>query len=147
MEGIVFKHILLATDGSELSKVAMAAALNFVKAGDAKLTAYTCMEEYPYLSSGDAGHPRRKAYEEHEAERANALLAEVVAAATAAGVTCQTDMSVSVPYKGIIDAAAKHGCDVIFMASHGRRGLEGLLVGSETQKVLTHCRIPVLVYR
>ncbi len=50
-------------------------------------------------------------------------------------------------YEGIIDAATKHGCDVIFMASHGGRGLESLLVGSETQRVLTHCRIPVLVYR
>ncbi|AGW93031.1 MULTISPECIES: universal stress protein [Cupriavidus] len=143
----MFKHILLATDGSELSRLAMTAAIGFVKEGGAKLTAYTCMEEYPYLSSGDAGHPRRKAFEEQEAARAGAHLAEVVAAAEAAGVTCATDMTTSVPYKGIIEAADRHGCDVIFMASHGRRGLEGLLVGSETQKVLTHCRIPVLVYR
>ncbi|RDK07497.1 universal stress protein [Cupriavidus lacunae] len=143
----MFKHILLATDGSELSKMAMEAAIGFVKAGGVRLTVYTCMEEYPYVASGDAGHPRRKAFEEQEAERASAVLEEVVAAAKAAGVTCETDMTTTVPYRGIIDAAARHGCDVIFMASHGRRGLEGLLVGSETQKVLTHCRIPVLVYR
>ncbi|WP_455286743.1 universal stress protein [Cupriavidus necator] len=143
----MFKHILLATDGSELSRMAMAAAIDFVKAGNVKLTAYTCMEEYPYVASGDAGHPRRKAFEEQEAEHASARLAAVVAAAEEAGVTCDTDMTTSVPYKGIIDAATRHGCDVIFMASHGRRGLESLLVGSETQKVLTHCRIPVLVYR
>ncbi|MNT82724.1 Universal stress protein family protein [compost metagenome] len=99
------------------------------------------------MASGDAGHPRRKAFEEQEAAHASARLEAVVAAARAAGVTCETDMTTSVPYKGIIDAAARHGCDVIFMASHGRRGLEGLLVGSETQKVLTHCRVPVLVYR
>ncbi len=78
---------------------------------------------------------------------ANARLAEVVADAKAAGVTCQTEMTISIPYQGIIEAATKHGCDVIFMASHGRRGLESLLVGSETQRELTHCRIPVLVYR
>jgi Universal stress protein UspA and related nucleot ide-binding proteins len=143
----VFKHILLATDGSELSRMAMEAAIGFVKAGGARLTAYTCMEEYPYVASGDSGHPRRKAFEEQEAAHASARLEEVVAAAKAAGVTCETDMTTSIPYKGIIDAAARHGCDVIFMASHGRRGLEGLLVGSETQKVLTHCRVPVLVYR
>ncbi|MEC3765618.1 MULTISPECIES: universal stress protein [Cupriavidus] len=143
----MFKHILLATDGSELSRMAMEAAIGFVKADGARLTAYTCMEEYPYLASGDAGHPRRKAFEEQEAERARARLEEVVAAARAAGVPCATDMTATVPYKGIIDAAARHECDVIFMASHGRRGLDALLVGSETQKVLTHCRVPVLVYR
>lgn len=142
----MFKHILLATDGSDLSRKTMTAAIEFVTDG-AKLTAYTCMEEYPYLASGDAGHPRRKAFEEQEAAQASSRLAEVVAAAKAAGVMCDTDMMTSVTYKGIIDAAARHGCDVIFMASHGRRGLEGLLVGSETQKVLTHCQIPVLVYR
>jgi nucleotide-binding universal stress UspA family protein len=54
---------------------------------------------------------------------------------------------VDTPYKGIIDAAKKHKCDVIFMASHGRRGVSGLLMGSVTQKVLTHCKIPVLVFR
>lgn len=78
---------------------------------------------------------------------ANARLAEVVAQAKAAGVTCQTEMTTLMPYHGVIDAATKHGCDVIVMASPGRRGLESLLVGSETQRVLTHCRIPVLVYR
>ncbi|WP_354682529.1 universal stress protein [Cupriavidus necator] len=143
----MFKHILLATDGSELSKKAMAAAIDFARVDGVKLTAYTCMEEYPYVASGDAGHPRRKAFEEEAALHASSRLAAVVAAAEAAGVTCETDMSTSVPYKGIIDAATRHGCDVIFMASHGRRGLESLLVGSETQKVLTHCSIPVLVYR
>ena len=69
-------------------------------------------------------------------------------AARADGISFDADMSTfAVPYLGIIDAAERHGCDVIFMASHGRRGLSGLLLGSETQKVLTHTDIPVIVYR
>ena len=70
------------------------------------------------------------------------------AMAAAEGVNADTDTVVSeVPYEAIIDAADRHGCDLIFMASHGRRGIAGLLLGSETQKVLTHSNIPVLVYR
>ena len=60
--------------------------------------------------------------------------------------SCDTVVN-EVPYEAIIEAARRHGCDLIFMSSHGRRGLASLLLGSETQKVLTHCRIPVLVYR
>jgi nucleotide-binding universal stress UspA family protein len=68
--------------------------------------------------------------------------------AAGAGVTCAcTSATSDVPYEAIIDAAAANGCDLIFMASHGRRGLSGLLLGSETQKVLTHSKVPVLVYR
>jgi nucleotide-binding universal stress UspA family protein len=68
--------------------------------------------------------------------------------AAAEGVNADTDTVVSeVPYEAIIDAADRHGCDLIFMASHGRRGIAGLLLGSETQKVLTHSKTPVLVYR
>ncbi|MDF3840036.1 universal stress protein [Cupriavidus basilensis] len=144
----MFKHILAPTDGSELSKIAVDAAIVFAKTMGAKLTAYTCLEEYPFLQSSDAGHQTRKAFEEHAAAEGRRRLDAVAAAASAAGVVCETDMTVSsVPYRGIVDAATRHGCDVVFMASHGRRGLEGLLVGSETQKVLTHCHVPVLVYR
>ena len=68
--------------------------------------------------------------------------------AQAEGVPCDTEVALSDhPYEAIIHAAASKGCDLIMMASHGRRGLQGLLIGSETQKVLTHCKIPVLVYR
>jgi nucleotide-binding universal stress UspA family protein len=144
----MFKHVLLPTDGSELSDKAVAAAIEFAKSSRAKITAFTCMDEYPFLQSGDSGHQTRKAFEEHSAIEARARLNRVVTAAQAAGVDCDTDMVTSpLPYKDIVEAATRHGCDVIFMASHGRRGLAGILVGSETQKVLTHCTIPVLVYR
>ena len=69
-------------------------------------------------------------------------------ARSTAAVACDSDTAVNeVPYEAIIDAADRHGCDLIFMASHGRRGMAGLLLGSETQKVLTHSKTPVLVYR
>lgn len=89
-----------------------------------------------------------QAFKERVEAQARVVLKDVEDAAVSAGITCDTDMSCfAVPYMGIIDAAERHGCDVIFMASHGRRGLAGLLLGSETQKVLTHTEIPVIVYR
>ena len=79
---------------------------------------------------------------------AEAILNKAKAAADAAGVAADSDSTVNeVPYEAIIDASDRHGCDLIFMASHGRRGIAGLLLGSETQKVLTHSKTPVLVYR
>jgi nucleotide-binding universal stress UspA family protein len=82
---------------------------------------------------------------QQEAER---ILASAKAVADASGVLAATDTLVNeVPYEAIIDAAERHGCDLIFMASHGRKGIAGLLLGSETQKVLTHGTTPVLVYR
>lgn len=81
-------------------------------------------------------------------QQARDILGKAEALARDAGVECASTAQVSdVPYQAIIDAANKAGCDLIFMASHGRRGISGLLLGSETQKVLTHSTIPVLVYR
>ena len=75
-------------------------------------------------------------------------LGEVQAQCAATGVECATIAATSdVPYEAIIEAAEKSGCDLIFMASHGRRGISGFLLGSETNKVLTHSKVPVLVYR
>ena len=81
-------------------------------------------------------------------EEAKGILDRAVADAAAAGVQADTESVVSeIPYEAIINTAERRGCDLIFMASHGRRGLAGLLLGSETQRVLTHSKIPVLVYR
>ena len=78
----------------------------------------------------------------------NKNLLAVEKAAEEAGVPCETARETNVqPYEAIVEAARKKGCDLIIMASHGRRGVQGLLLGSETQKVLTHSKIPVLVYR
>ncbi|MNN51955.1 Universal stress protein family protein [compost metagenome] len=107
-----------------------------------------CVESYPYVLSTDSSHEKREVYQQRVEAEARQELAKVEAAAALAGVPCTGHVSTAaVPYQGIIHAARKLGCDVIFMASHGRKGLSGLLLGSETQKVLTHSDIPVLVFR
>jgi nucleotide-binding universal stress UspA family protein len=89
-----------------------------------------------------------KAFEERAREVGQKFLAEVEKAAKAAGVSCETVMTKpATAYQGIIDAAKRKKCDVIFMASHGRGELASLILGSVTQKVLAHSKIPVLVYR
>ncbi len=144
----MFKHILLPLDGSELSQKAVPAAIEFARTNGAKLTPYMALEEYPFLPSADSGHEKRSVFEQRIATQAREELAKVEAAAAAAGVPCVGHTSTNAaPFRGIIDAAKALGCDVIFMASHGRRGITGLLLGSETQKVLTHSDIPVLVFR
>lgn len=144
----MFKHILLPIDGSELSRKAFTAAIEFAQTHGAKLTPYMCLEEYPYLMSNDAGHEKRSVFEHRVEAAAREELAKVEAAAAQAGVSCSGATSIAAaPYHGIINTAKELGCDVIFMASHGRRGISGLLLGSETQKVLTHSDIPVLVFR
>ncbi|MDQ0140166.1 universal stress protein [Cupriavidus necator] len=144
----MFKHILLPVDGSELSHRAVSAAIQFARTAAARLTPYMCVESYPYVLSGDSSHEKRETYQQRAEADARRELARVESAAALAGVPCTGHVSTaSAPYQGIIHAAGDLGCDVIFMASHGRRGLSGLLLGSETQKVLTHSDIPVLVFR
>jgi len=144
----MFKHILLPTDGSELSKKAIDGGLELAKAIGARVTAYVCLEEYPYTPFSEIVVEAPQAFRDRIESQAKLYLSEIEAAARGAGLEFDSDMSTfAVPYLGIIDAAERHGCDVIFMASHGRRGLSGLLLGSETQKVLTHTDIPVIVYR
>lgn len=144
----MFQHILLPTDGSELSRKAINGGIELAKAIGARVTAYVCLEEYPYTPFSEIVVEPPQAFRERVESQARIYLKEVQAAAESSGVPCDADMSTfSVPYLGIIDAAERHGCDVIFMASHGRRGLSGLLLGSETQKVLTHTDIPVIVWR
>ncbi|AOZ06824.1 universal stress protein [Cupriavidus malaysiensis] len=144
----MFKHILLPTDGSELSKKAINGGLELAKAIGARVTAYVCLEEYPYTPFSEIVVEAPQAFKDRIENQARLYLKEVETAAAAAGIPFDSDMTTfAVPYLGIIDAAERHGCDVILMASHGRRGLSGLLLGSETQKVLTHSEIPVIVYR
>ena len=90
----------------------------------------------------------KKRFEEMNVQRSNAVLKQVKAAAEAAGVACQSvAVTNNLPYDAIIQQAKKHKCDLIMMASHGRKGLSSVLLGSETAKVLTHSKIPVLVVR
>ncbi len=142
----MFKHILIATDGSELSHKAVSGGLEMAKALGARVTAYTCVVEYLPMTEFAVETPQT-VMEQLEAE-ATQHLRQFAEQAKAAGVPFDTARSTEFsPYTGIITTARERQCDLIMMASHGRRGLAGLLLGSETQKVLTHSEIPVLVYR
>lgn len=144
----MFKKILLPTDGSELSDKAIGGAMQMAAKLGASVVGVTVVEPYSYSTLSEY---RPETFDDYEA-RMKAIAVErlekVEAAAKAAGVKAETTVVKSFsPYEAIIEASKKAGCDVIFMASHGRRGLNALLLGSETQKVLTHSTIPVMVYR
>lgn len=142
----MFKHILIATDGSELSGKAIAGGLEMAKALGARVTAYACIVEYLPMTEFAVETPQ--AVMAQLGAEADRHLEEFSTQAAAAGISFDTVKSTEFsPHTGIIETARKHHCDLIMMASHGRRGLAGLLLGSETQKVLTHSQVPVLVYR
>jgi nucleotide-binding universal stress UspA family protein len=147
----MFKHVLLPIDGSELSRKAVGAAIEFVRQLGAKLTTYHALERSRANIYGEGivlDEVSIEAIDAREREAAKRYLAEVLAQAEAAGVDCEVKMTrVDSPYRGIIDAANDSACDVIFMASHGRGEFAALLLGSTTLKVLSHSRIPVLVHR
>lgn len=147
----MFKHILVPTDGSPLSSDTASRAIAFARETGAKLTFFFAKPDYPVAFYGegaliDPTTPDR--FAEMSDQQAKEILGAHEAAAKAVGVVSAATSSVSdTPYEAIIAAAEETGADLIFMASHGRRGISGLLLGSETQKVLTHSKIPVLVYR
>jgi nucleotide-binding universal stress UspA family protein len=147
----MFKHILVPTDGSQLSVETVKRAVSFARESGARITFFYAKSEYPVAFYGE-GALIDPTTPEKFAEMAELQAKEILDACTLeaapANVPCATLAVISdIPYEAIIDAASSAGCDLIFMASHGRRGFSGLLLGSETQKVLTHSKIPVLVYR
>jgi nucleotide-binding universal stress UspA family protein len=152
-EGVMFKHILVPTDGTDLSKKAIDGAIALARTLGAHVTAYACMPQYPYSPypgniAGDIAIELPGDFQTRSEREARTHLQAVEEAAHSVGVACDSCTSVHPsPYLGIIEAAENRGCDVIFMASHGRRGLGSLLIGSETQRVLSHTKIPVIVYR
>ena len=147
----MFKHILVPTDGSNLSQAAVSRAVLFAKGIGARVTAFSAQSESPvgYYGEGMAIDSMMKVRCAEIAEQhAKESLDFVETLCKDAGVSCTRLTLISnLPYEAIIEAATKSGCDLIFMASHGRRGFSGLLLGSETSKVLTHSKIPILVYR
>jgi len=147
----MFKHLLVPTDGSPLSESTVTRAIAFAKDAGARITFFYAQPDFPMPIYGEGAlidPTTPEQFARSAAEEARRILDRAKAAADAAGVAADTDTVVNeVPYEAVIDAAERHGCDLIFMASHGRRGIAGLLLGSETQKVLTHSNIPVLVYR
>jgi nucleotide-binding universal stress UspA family protein len=148
----MFKNILVPVDGSEMSSSAIGRACSFAKEAGARLTFYYAKPVYfPSAIAGETLFDDLVSIDAFRAamdKQAEAILREAAQAAADSGVASATLSSeCDSPYIGIIAAAESQACDLIFMASHGRRGASALLLGSETQKVLTHCKIPVLVYR
>ena len=147
----MFKHILVPTDGSTLSADTVKRAVVFAKEIGAEITFFYAKPDYPvaYYGEGALIDPTTpEKFAQMADKQAQDILSSAMQEAKAAGVESFSASVVSdIPYEAIIDAAAAAGCDLIFMASHGRRGFSGLLLGSETQKVLTHTKTPVLVYR
>ena len=147
----MFKNILVPTDGSELSQKNVTRAIQFAKEAGARVTAFHAMPEYPvtYYGEGALIDPTTpEKFAELMDKQADEYLDAVAKQCATLGVGCEcVKASSDIPYQAIIAAAEKAGCDLIFMASHGRRGISALLLGSETHKVLTHTTIPVLVHR
>jgi nucleotide-binding universal stress UspA family protein len=145
----MYKHILIATDGSELAAKAVTSGIELAKRLGAKLTAVTASEPWTTMMvAGDPGaaFPTME-YERAAAEKADNILAAVSALAKTAGVACETVHVMNYPADAIIDTAKAKGCDLIVMSSHGRRGIARVLIGSQAVNVLTHSTVPVLVCR
>ena len=148
----MFKHILVSTDGSKLSGKAIRTAVRLAEATGAKVTGTYVIAPYVAPAYGEgmmympAVSPKR--YREITERTARKALAVVEIEARTAKIEYRSAMlTADNPWEGIIRAAKAKKCDLIVMSSHGRRGLAGLLLGSETTKVLTHSKVPVLVCR
>lgn len=148
----MYRHVLIPTDGSRLSVKAIKAAARLAKALGARLTGVYIIPPYVPPMYGEAvvyvPEVSPTHYKELSEKEAKKALSVVELQAKAAGVPCKTvSLTADQAWQGIIRTARSKKCDLIVMASHGRRGLSGLLLGSETMKVLTHSKTPVLVCR
>ena len=148
---MLYHHLLVPTDGSELSEKAVQQAVSLGHSLGASITFFHVQSSFPIslVGVGELVDPNTvSALVQAARDGAEQILAAAVATAKAAGVVSDQDTVVhSMPYAAIVEAAGRHGADLIVMASHARRGLEGVLLGSETHKVLTHSSCPVLVVR
>jgi nucleotide-binding universal stress UspA family protein len=144
----MFKHILVPTDGSDLSHEAAQQAIELAKLSGGQLTAFHVAPAYHFdLSDGGPAHSVPPAdYAAQVAEEVQPYLEKIKQLARAAGIACDTHYALSdFTAEAIVDAVEKFGCDAVVMGSHGRKGLNKLLLGSETEKVLVSTRVPVVV--
>ena len=147
----MYRNLLIATDGSKLSDKALVHAIALAQAVGATITAFYAAPDYPMpaYADGVVYEPvSRKEYAKLAAQDAEKILSAAAAKAKAAGVEYNAAFTIAAaPWEAILAAAKKHKADAIVMASHGRRGISAVLLGSETQKVLTHSKLPVIVVR
>jgi nucleotide-binding universal stress UspA family protein len=146
---IMLKKILVPTDGSERSERAAQAAVELAGKLGGSLVAISVAESYPFPPISESPYAGgSEAYERRAEEYAREHAAKVAQLAAASSVPCETVVVHAIdPYEAIVDAARQHGCDAIFMASHGRKGLNKVFAGSQTQKVMAHTELPVMVFR
>ena len=138
----MYTHILIPTDGSELAGKAVQHGMALAKLIGAKVTLLTVLPPEMITTDTQMNEIRKERMQKDAEEILGAVVMQ------AAGFACETiQVEHEDPYQAIIDTADSKGCDLIVMASHGRRGISAIVLGSETVKVLTHCKIPVLVYR
>lgn len=144
----MYKRILVPTDGTERSLKAVEGAARFAKPLGAKLYVMTVVEPYSYTNLAEYRPESIEQYDERVTREAEDRLEAAYEVAKTADVECETELVKSFsPADAVIEACGRHDCDLVFMASHGRQGIAAVLLGSETQKVLTHSKIPVMVFR
>jgi len=147
----MFKNILIPTDGSTVANKAVKAGIDLAKQLGAKVTGYYAVEAIQPRVYGEGymiDNKTIKAFEQQARQVGQKHIDSMAKIANAAGIKFAGVMTMAeTPYEGIVETAKKQKCDAIFMASHGRRGLAGIIMGSVTHKVLTHSKLPVLVYR
>jgi nucleotide-binding universal stress UspA family protein len=147
-EHSMYKRILISTDGSDISQKAAQSAVALAKSMGAELYAISVKEPFPYSAISEMQPVPPQEFFDAQERIAGERVKAVVSLAGAGGVVCHAHTVEALhPWEAILDHAKTQGCDLVVMASHGRRGLSALLLGSETQKVLTHSSIPVLVIK
>jgi nucleotide-binding universal stress UspA family protein len=144
----MYKRILVPTDGSEITKKAAQTAIDLAKLAGAELFAIGVKEPFPYSAISEMQPVPPQEFYDAQERIASQNVKAVLDLAQAAGVPCKAHTVEALhAWEAILDHAKTQQCDLVVMASHGRRGVQALLLGSETQKVLTHGRLPVLVIR
>lgn len=144
----MFKRILVPTDGSEITAKAIDVAIELAKSVGAGLYTISVKEPFPYSAISEMQPTPPQEFFDAQERIASKRVQAVVEQSQAAGLTCQSHTTEALhPWEAIIEHAKRMECDLLVMASHGRRGVSALLLGSETQKVLTHSKVPVLIVR
>lgn len=144
----MFQRILVPTDGSDITVKAVDRAIGLAKLTGAGIEALAAKDPFPYSAVSEIQPIAPQEYYDAQERISQQRLQAVAHACEAAGVSCRTTSVEALhPWQAIIEHAKQHGCDLIVMASHGRRGMAALLLGSETQRVLIHTTLPVLVVR
>ena len=144
----MYKRILVPTDGSEITSKAVQSAIDLAKLAGATLVAVSVKEPFPYSAISEMQPVPPQEFYDAQERIAAARVKTVSDAAAAAGIKCSGHTVEALhPWEAVVDHAKAQGCDLIVMASHGRRGLAAMMLGSETQRVLVHTELPVLVVR